>query len=466
MSFLKIENTILREKKEFEVNLKCMRFSFHFYAFLALLLFYGCFTSEVQYSQLPPGIWRGILKLDPQAALTQRLPRETGAGELIQFDEITGGELPFNFEVVYTSPSTFVINIMNGDERIYLDEIIYKSDHATQKDTVIINFPVFDSHIEAIFEDNVLEGQWVVRNRKNYSIDFVAYHGQGHRFTTLKKTPLLDLSGTWEARFRIETDNPYNAIGEFEQDGNYIEGTFRTVTGDHRYLEGTVQANKLYLSTFDGAHAYLYEAVIRKDGSISGIYRSGTHFITSWEAIRNDDMYLPSPDTITHYTGSSGRLNFTFPNTDGRLVSLNDSKFHGKPKVVQLMGTWCPNCLDETRYILEYLAENKLTDAVFIALAFERHAEESGAMEAIRTFKNELGVPFDVLYAGSSNKSEASRALPMLNRVTAFPTLLFLNRQNELIRTHTGFNGPATSKYHEFDAFFRESMNAISAYPL
>ena len=130
------------------------------------------------------------------------------------------------------------------------------------------------------------------------------------------------------------------------------------------------------------------------------------------------------------------------------------------------MGTWCPNCLDETRYIVDYLSQNKQVDAVFIALAFERHLDETKAMEAIKTFKNELRISYDVLCVGSSSKTEAAKALPMLNKVLAFPTLLFLNRQNELIRTHTGFNGPATNEYDEFDAFFKEAMNSISAFPL
>ena len=442
----------------------CVRYLF--FSFIGILCFSGCFTSDEQYSKLPPGVWRGILKLDSEAAIAQRLPRETGVGELAQFDEVTGGELPFNFEVVYTSKNDFVIEIFNGKERIYLNDILYKSDPVTQKDTVLINFPVFDSHIETIFEDKVMEGKWVVRNRPNYTIDFVAYHGQGHRFTTLKKKPAIDLSGKWEAQFRIETDDPYTAIGEFSQEGNYIEGTFRTITGDHRYLEGTVQDNKLYLSTFDGSHAYLYEAIIETDGSLSGVYRSGIHFITSWRAFRNDNIYLPSPDTLTQLLDSSKNLNFTFPDPDGRLVSLNDLRFRGKPKVIQLMGTWCPNCLDETRYIVDYLSQNKQVDAVFIALAFERHLDETKAMEAIKTFKNELRISYDVLCVGSSSKTEAAKALPMLNKVLAFPTLLFLNRQNELIRTHTGFNGPATNEYDEFDAFFKEAMNSISAFPL
>ena len=49
-------------------------------------------------------------------------------------------------------------------------------------------------------------------------------------------------------------------MGEFSQAGDSVAGTFLTETGDHRFLAGQVRGAEMYLSTFDGAHAFLYKA--------------------------------------------------------------------------------------------------------------------------------------------------------------------------------------------------------------
>ena len=46
------------------------------------------------------------------------------------------------------------------------------------------------------------------------------------------------------------------------------------------------------------------------------------------------------------------KFDFEFNNTIGKPVSLND--FEGKPVIVQILGTWCPNCMDETKFLVAW----------------------------------------------------------------------------------------------------------------
>ncbi|NND32684.1 MAG: TlpA family protein disulfide reductase [Saprospiraceae bacterium] len=424
-----------------------------FLCILCTYFFAGCFEMGPTYSKLPPGPWRAVLKLDPEKNASEEIRRETRAGTQLEFDEVTEGDLPFNFEVVYTDPDKFYIEIINADERIRLDEIVYLKDRATIKDTLIINFPPYDSYFKVLFEDNILEGYWHVPSRVNYQIHFIAKHGQNHRFTNLKKAPVADLSGKWEVYFGLEDTVPEPAVGEFKQNGNRLTGTFLTETGDYRFLEGTVQANKMYLSCFDGAHMFLFEALIKEDGTLSGVFRSGTHFMTTWSGKRNADFSLRNADSLTFL--KSEKFDFSFPDVNGKMVSLNDSVFDGKPKIIQILGTYCPNCVDETKFLTEYLARKK-PDLEVIGLAFERHEEADKAKMAIKRFKSKLGISYPLLYAGPSDLAEASKRLPQLNGIISYPTLIFLNRANEVVRIHTGFTGPATSQYEAFvDKFDR-----------
>lgn len=428
-------------------------------------LFSACIVVNNPYTFLPPGPWRAVLKLDYKPVSYNPSGEPLPEKMDISFEEVSAGELPFNFEVVYDAEDRFHIEIINGSERIIVDDITIGLDRRTAKDTVIIDFPVYDSYIRAIYEEDILEGDWIVKNRGvEYSIPFLARQGQNHRFTQLKKPPALDVSGKWEATFGIDgPDEEYKAIAEFEQQGNYLTGTFRTETGDYRFLQGTVQANKLYLSCFDGSHAFLFEAKINDDSTLLGSFRSGKHYRTLWSAKRNDDFKLSQPDSLTFLKEGYDSFNFEFENPAGKRISLEDEAYKGKVTIVQILGTWCPNCRDETVFLKEYLEENNSKDLTVIGLAFERYKDKDKANAAIKTYKKQLGLAYEIVHAGSYKKKEAIKALPMLNQIVSYPTMIFIDKFGKVRRIHTGFSGPATSTYEEFkadfDIFISELLN-------
>jgi len=431
-------------------------------AITALLIFDSCIVVNEPFNHLPPGPWRAILKLEYKPVTSNPEGKPLPEKMNMSFEEVSQGELPFNFEVIYDTPDSFHLEIINGEERIVVNDITIGLDRATAKDTLIINFPVYDSYIYAIYEEDILEGDWIVNNREGeYRIPFVARHGQGHRFTTLRKEPVIDLSGRWEATFEIDEESPYPAIAEFQQNGNELTGTFMTETGDYRYLEGTVQANKMYLSCFDGSHAFLFEAKIQEDSTLIGSFRSGKHYRTLWTARRNPNATLSSPDDLTYLREGYDGFRFAFPNPEGDTISLEDEQYQGKVRLVQIMGTWCPNCRDETNFLTQYLSENPNSELSVIGLAFERYKERDKSMQAIQTYKERMEIPYEILYAGYYNKKEAAKALPMLNQIVSYPTMIFVDKTGKVRRIHTGFSGPATSTYNEFKADFESFVNQL-----
>lgn len=424
--------------------------------FLIAVTIGSCVEPVTQFSKLPPGTWRAVLYLDnqPQIAASEN--------EEVSTKFSSEGELPFLFELKYDDEDKFYIEIINGEERIRLDDISYGRDRATAKDTVIINFPVFDSYIRAIYEENIMEGRWHVNYKDNYSIPFKAFYGQNHRFTTLDSGEDQSLSGNWEVKFEPGTDDEYPAIAELKQTGSKLSGTFLTETGDYRYLEGNVIDNKMYLSTFDGAHAFLFTAKRMPDESLSGIFRSGSHYTSSWTATKNEEAEIGDAYELTKLIEGVPPLEFSFPTTDGKLVSLTNPEFEGKIKLVQIMGTWCPNCRDETNFILDYLKREQPEDIEVIAIGFERYKEESKSMESLRRFKETMNVPYTVALGGNSpNKAEASNKFPSLSGILSYPTLIFVDKENNVRKIHTGFTGPATSGYDVFVKEFDETIKSI-----
>jgi thiol-disulfide isomerase/thioredoxin len=450
---------------------KSVVLSFIFLIFF-LLNISSCFVMDNKYSSVPPGVWRAVLQLVPREVIansSQRIhtarqfftQKEKSELKPVKIEEATEGELPFLFEVKYSNENTFSIDIINGEERINVpsQDIKIGRDKATAKDTILINFPVFGSYIRAVFQERVMEGEWIVPAKKQV-IPFSARYAENYRFTTIRKQPIADLTGQWECNFDISREKPYKAVGEFKQNGNILRGTFRTETGDYRFLDGEIQANKLYLSCFDGAHTFLFEGKISPQGNILGIFRSGIAGEELWEAKRNPNFELQNAESITTLKSENSNVTFSFPNTEGKNMSLSD--YDGKVKIIQIMGTWCPNCKDETKFLTEYLKNNPNDKLAPIALAFERNADV--AKNQLITYKEKMNVPYQILLAGTStNKDEATKALPWLNQVVAYPTMIFLDKKNKVRKIHTGFDGPATSKYAAFTKEFDEFVKKLLA---
>jgi thiol-disulfide isomerase/thioredoxin len=262
----------------------------------------------------------------------------------------------------------------------------------------------------------------------------------------------MDISGRWETDFSRGTEDSSKAIGVFKQRKNHLEGTFLTPTGDYRFLEGSVDGKNLTLSCFDGSHAFLFKGEINGNESLIGTFWSGLHWSEPWTARRNESFELPNPDSLTFLKQGYKKLEFSFPDLEGKKVSLADEKFKNKVVIVQIMGSWCPNCMDETVFLSNLYNKKNKKDLEIIGLAFEKIPER--AHQNLLRLKDKFKVNYPILLAGPSDKKEAAKALPALNHIMSFPTTIFIDKKGIVRKIHTGFSGPATGS--EYDKFKEE----------
>jgi peroxiredoxin len=369
-----------------------------------------------------------------------------------------GQEIPFIMEALEENGKT-VLYLVNGEERILLDDI------QPQGDSLKIGLHIFDADLIAKVDGDKMQGRFVKNDAPTpYSVPFTAVHGKRNRFNESPATASYNFDGQWEVVFSDKEGGSYNAIGVFEQDENYITGTFLTETGDYRYLEGQVEADQLKLSTFDGNHTYLFTATPSGDSTLRGEFYSGMSGYETWTAKRNSNVRLASADTLTYLKPEHETLSFTFPNLQGEQVSLSDEKYKGKVVLVQLLGSWCPNCMDETKFLAPYYDQNKSRGLEIIGLGFERSPEFEKAAARLQKMKGRLNVNYELLVAGTSDKEAAAKALPALNHVLSFPTTIFIGRDGKVRKIHTGFSGPGTGKYYEeWIADFNKTMEELLA---
>ena len=390
-------------------------------------------------AQPRPGAWRGVLLLNKEKQL----------------------ELPFTFEVARLNNTTQLI-IHNAAERITVTETAFA------KDSFHFNMPVFDTEFRTRLQgDTLLTGLWINHTKKeNNTIPFSASYGMKNRFLFPAEKPHAFYDGKWEVTFSPGTADSSKAIGLFRHrpGTSVVEGTFRTETGDYRYLEGTEYNNTLYLSCFDGSHAFLFIAENNGTEIHKAVFYSGSSWSEPWIGKRNEAFELRDPEKLTYLKDPNQVIGFSFKNSSGQTVSLSDPRFKNKVVIVQIMGSWCPNCMDETAYLAELykkytrkgIARSDSTSGKheehvieIIGLAYERTSDPEKAKNNIKRLKERFGVGYEILITGLTGKDKASQSLPFLNGIMAFPTTLILNKEHKVASVYTGFNGPATGKAYE-----------------
>lgn len=420
-----------------------------------LPLISACVVIDNAYTALAPGIWRAQLKLD------QKIPAGDYDPDAV-IQDIEEVILPVLFEVIYDQEGQMSVIWQNGPERLVSKDIQWGRDKRTGKDSIRIDFPLYDTHISAWYEERVIEGYWDVHYKENYRIPFVAFFGQGERFKTFGKEANADLSGRWQCTFDPGTPDAYPAVAELKMEGNKLTGTFLTETGDYRFLEGTAEGDAFSMSCFDGSHAFLFEGKMISEDSIFGSFRSGKHYQVLWSGRRDDNARLVDPDSITRVT-TNDPVYFSGKDEDGQIQTTASPAFQGKPKVIQIMGTWCPNCKDESDFLIGYIDNNPAVaeQVGFLALAFEAYRDETANLNSIRRYKERLGLPYPIWLAGNRNKAEASQVITMLDTIRSYPTLILLDRSDRIRFVHTGFSGPATSQYEAFKALFDKKVMSL-----
>jgi thiol-disulfide isomerase/thioredoxin len=276
-----------------------------------------------------------------------------------------------------------------------------------------------------------------------------------------------NVSGRWSVVFTKVDGKEYNAIAEFDQLGDSLRGTFLTATGDYRYLEGVVKNDSLILSTFDGTHAFFFSAKIMNEGKIGrGVFASGPTYKENWVAVKDSLGSVDETRALMQLKGVENKLHFRFPDLDSNLVGITDERYKNKVVLVQIMGSWCPNCMDETAFLSEYYSKNASRGVEIIGLAYEYINDFFIARKNLMRFKNKFNVQYPMLITGvtSADSLRTEKTLPEMTQIKAFPSMIMIGKDGTVRKTHAGYAGPATGIHHEaFKKKFQEDIDALLA---
>ena len=250
---------------------------------------------------------------------------------------VNGLEIPFRFDISGDGAAvkgTF----FNGDVRFNST-----GGHAGNG-SLALNWDYYASRLDATYKDGVLDGKYS-QARRAETAEY-AFHAK--RYTAApEETGAPKIGGNWI----IPTKSPKGeSAWHFivNQKGSDVSAAILRIDGDTGAVTGRFKDGKFVLSHFSGTRPLLLEVTLKPDGSLAILQNKKTE-LTAVRAEQADAKGLPQPtDPMKHTSVKDPQtpFAFSFPDLNGRIVSNTDARFQGKVVLVEICGSWCPNCHD------------------------------------------------------------------------------------------------------------------------
>lgn len=350
------------------------------------------------------------------------------------------------------------ITLINDRERITLQNLRWVGD------SLFARFPTFEAAWSfKRWNASLWTGKLIKGVGESAQIWEVTGNPSEQRVPIAVGKASVRMNGKWALRFQRADSSWRPAIGHFKQQGAKLTGTILTPAGDYRYLEGRVWKDSFYLSGVDGAHVYAFRGCIVGDSLLAGArFFAGNAPGERMEGRFDPNAKLPEQEPVTELKPGETSLSFQFPDLDSQLVMFPSPRYTGKVVVLQLMGSWCPNCMDETEFLSHfYNKQGKNKSVEVIALAYELSTDFKRSVTNIKRFQERFQVAYPMLVTGVrvGDPQKAMKTLPALTDIRYFPTTIFIGKDGRVRRIHAGFYGPGAAEEH--DAYRKEFLATI-----
>ncbi|HEV8211115.1 MAG TPA: TlpA disulfide reductase family protein [Vicinamibacterales bacterium] len=345
-------------------------------------------------------------------------------------------EIPFRFELSGSGPNVKG-SFFNGDDKTT------STSGSLENGRLTLNFDELGTRLEATLKDGRLEGQYS-RGTRGAPYPFAA-----KRFTpvTAGDTNVPSIAGLWNVQVGKSSKGEAAWQLIVRQAGAEVSAVILRIDGDTGTLTGTFRDGKFALSHFSGARPLRLELTPATDGTLAVVQNTDKP-LTALRAEQADAKGLPKPSDPTRFTSvkdPTEPFRFSFPDLEGKIVSNTDPRFAGKVLIVAIGGSWCPNCHDETPFLVELYKKYRKQGLEIVELSFEEEAQIKNPVR-VKAFNKRYGVEYTVLIPGEPK--ELNDKVPQGVNLNSFPTTFFLGRDGRVRSAHAGFAGKASGKFH------------------
>lgn len=366
-----------------------------------------------------------------------------------------GQDIPFRMQITGDG-SNLQGWLFNGKDKVVASSASF------QDGSLVLNFDSYAAKLEAKLQDGALVGQYGPMLKKSYPI--TAHRQQGIKVAFNLSVPSID--GLWEVAVKSSKGEQAWRLIVQQKSAIDVSAAILRVDGDTGALTGGYKNGKFVLSHFSGGRPALMILTPAADGTL-GIDMTDLHGKSQMTATRPDVARakgLPppaDPDRHTTVKDASEPFRFSFPDLNGKIVSNTDARFQGKVVLVNVTGSWCPNCHDEAPFLAELYRKYRSQGLEVVALSFEEDDQLKNPAR-LRAFMKEYGIDYTVLLAGVPDDRDAK--LTQSVNLNSWPTTFFLGRDGRVRFVHAGFPGPASGAlYHQAVKEFYSQVDSLLA---
>jgi len=381
-------------------------------------------------------------------------------------------------------------DLLNGPSRMAFSKVEWNSPN------LVLRLDQYDGTIEARCADKACDklAGFYSRPRGKTPVKF-KFMATRHP-VELQHAPMAwnwpTIEGNWTFKFDLpEGKNDRVAGSRFTQGPGEgtdkgcadaeVNGTINPVSGDFGLMHGAIiidvldkkaapRLPRFTLSRFDGIHAISVKGQFQPDGTMMGFITFSFGKPTMFTAVRatpapeaTATSAVPNPETLTTVQDPSQPFRFSgVDSTTGKTVTNEDEQFRGKVVIVDIFGTWCPNCHDEAPLLADLYNRYRSKGLEIVGLSYEYTDERARNERLIKLFRDTYNIQFPLLLAGTTEEGQIAKPLPQLVNFGAYPTTIFLDRDGHVHAIHAGFAGPATGNYTEVKARFEQLVEELT----
>jgi thiol-disulfide isomerase/thioredoxin len=354
-------------------------------------------------------------------------------------------QVPFEFGIAQTAGGVSGW-FFNGDEHVTSDSGRFESGH------LVLDFPSYGRRVDAqLGADGRLSGSYgpAAAGSTLRSYPFAARRAPAAHSVARVKAPSIE--GLWIVPADSGKSGEKSWRFIVHQTGPRIRAAILRVDGDTGALTGRWQDGKFVLSHFDGARPLLLEVAPAAENTLTILLRNsnGTNAtLTGYRAADAKARGVPEaadPEAHTRIKDPSEPFQFSFPDLAGHVVSNTDSRFEGKVLVIDVAGSWCPNCHDEAPFLQSLYRKFHGRGLEIVTLSFEEPEQYANPVR-LRAFVKDFGLEYTVLLAGTLDDMHAR--LPQAVDLDAYPTTFFVGRDGLVKGVHAGFAAAATGNFN------------------
>jgi thiol-disulfide isomerase/thioredoxin len=263
--------------------------------------------------------------------------------------------------------------------------------------------------------------------------------GRVRQAAAAPSAPPAKFDGEWEVR----SDNPAAKTWQLllRQSGSDLKGTILRVDGDDGTMVGSINGTHFEISHFSGDRAVALTGDLLPTGDLNlKLGRTKLTGIRPTEARKRNLAPPLDPATYAHAKNPDEPFHFRFPDMTGRFYTEAD--FHGKPLIVTITGSWCPNCRDEAPFLAELYERYHSKGLEIAAFCFEDESDTQNVQ--LKAFVRKFGVQYPTLLAGPT--SGLNKQVPQIENLSAYPSSIYIGRDGRVRSVHTGFPGPGSGE--------------------